>query len=197
MKFDALYRLTTIIDKIIHVDNNEISVFLFDETNLELERNRSPDESTSSTSSKMTLMNCAQEWTDINSPQLSCNWSEARKFSKHGSTICFAPKYNAHLTKEAVQFFEIDVNGLIVFTTDKGIQIGAPHSMKYWFLYINHWSLFCSHVGGRKLYYKILLEGYLTLLAFYWNEILRMFPRCARNRFILNTNVKILQLFQA
>lgn len=59
-----------------------------------------------------------------------------RNYSKQNSTIIFTPKY-ASIVMKVFQGFEIDDSGLLVRTSEEGIQIDAPHFMKYLIVYIN------------------------------------------------------------
>ena len=93
--------------------------------------------------------------------------------------------------------FEVNDDGILVRSSDIGVQIVAPHSLKDRILHINHHSLLAGHPGGRKLYHKIRKDFYWPALAIDCSATVRKCPQCARNRIKLRKNVTELQLFPA
>lgn len=93
--------------------------------------------------------------------------------------------------------FEIDDDGLLARTGDKGIQKVAPHFLKERIVHINHFALLVGHQGRRKRYHRIFKDLYRPTLAVYCYETVRKCPHCARKRIELWKNVTKLQLFPA
>ena len=80
-------------------------------------------------------------------------------------TDSFCVDVRRRLNKGEVSAFDLDDNGIIVRTSDKGNQIVAPQSLKELILHIHHYPKLAGHPGGRKMYYKIRKDFYWPALA--------------------------------
>lgn len=109
--------------------------------------------------------------------------------------ISSAPIFAAVLTGERRIAFEIDDNGILVRTGDKGNQSVAPNSMQERIHHINHYSKLSGHRGGRKLYYRIRKDFYWPSLAVYCYTTVWRCPHWTLNRIKLRKKVTQLQLF--
>lgn len=76
----------------------------------------------------------------------------------------FFPAIRPKLNEGRDAAFEIDDDGILVRTGDKGIQIVVLHSLKDQILHINHHTILAGHTGGRKLYNRIRKDSYWQAL---------------------------------
>ena len=64
----------------------------------------------------------------------------------------FSADVRRRLNKGELRSFELNENGILVHTSDKGNQIVAPQTLKDRILHIKHYPNLASHPVGRKIY---------------------------------------------
>ena len=194
---DALSRLNTSAETILSDDNDDIPVFLLDLVNIELEENRDPDSVDFLDVQYAEQDELYAAMDDAASPEVHFEPITREELLQAQLRDEFCASIRRKLNEGGEMSFEINDDGILVRSGDKGEQIVVPHSLKQRILYINHHTLLAGHPGGRKLYYKIRKDFYWPALAVDCYATVRKCPHCARNRIKLRKNVEQLQLFPA
>ena len=194
---DALSRLTTTAETILD-DEDDIPAFMSDMLNSELEHDKKDGHEHEFMDVQYKEVDELFSTLDEPAPADSTFQPiSIEELLKAQLTDAFSVDVRRRLNKAEVNAFDLDDNGILVRTSDKGNQIVAPQSLKDRILHINHYPKLAGHPGGRKMYYKIRKDFYWPALAVDCYATVRRCPHCARNRIKLRRNATELQLFPA